>query len=144
MANYAQGVYTPLNPAKYVGRGSIKYRSSWEMAFMRFLDNHPSILQWASESISIPYRNPLTGKNTNYVPDFFIYYQDSKGQNHGEIIEIKPSKETSLAEAKNTRDQAMAIINAAKWQAAQAYCNANGLKFRVVTEHQLFFQGNKR
>lgn len=111
---------------------------------MRFFDNHPSVIQWASESIQIPYRNPLTGKNTIYVPDFFVYYQDANGKNHGEIIEVKPSKETSMTEAKSSRDKAMAIVNAAKWQAAQAFCSRQGLKFRVVTEQQLFWQGSKR
>ena len=144
MSKYAQGIYTPLHPEKYVGTKSIKYRSSWEMAMMRFFDNHPSVIQWASESIQIPYRNPLTGKNTIYVPDFFVYYQDANGQNHGEIIEVKPSKETSLAEAKSPRDKAAAIVNAAKWQAAQAFCKRQGLTFRIVTEQQMFFQGNKR
>ena len=43
---------------------------------MRFCDEHPGVTQWASEAIKIPYRNPLTGKNTIYVPDFFISYSD--------------------------------------------------------------------
>ena len=143
MSKYAQGKYTVRNPEKYIGTKQPTYRSSWEMSFMLFCDNNPSVLQWASESIQIPYRNPLTGKNTIYVPDFFIYYQDANGKNHGELIEIKPSKETSMAEAKSPRDKAMAIVNAAKWQAAQAFCARRGLKFRVVTEHQLFFQGRR-
>lgn len=144
MSKYAQGKYTVRNPEKYIGTKQPTYRSSWEMSFMLFCDNNPSVLQWASESIQIPYRNPLTGKNTIYVPDFFIYYQDANGKNHGELIEIKPSKETSMTEAKSSRDKAMAIVNAAKWQAAQAFCSRQGLKFRVVTEQQLFWQGSKR
>ena len=144
MSKYAQGKYTVRNTEKYIGTKQPTYRSSWEMSFMLFCDNNPSVLQWASESIQIPYRNPLTGKNTIYVPDFFIYYQDANGKNHGELIEIKPSKETSMTEAKSPRDKAMAIVNAAKWQAAQAFCARQGLKFRVVTETQLFHTGAKR
>ena len=143
MAKYAQGIFTPKNPEKYVGKGAIKYRSSWEMAFMSFLDNHPGVLQWASESIMIPYRNPLTGKNTIYVPDFFIYSQDANGAPHGDIIEIKPKKETTFESAKSRRDQLAVVLNTAKWQAARAFCNNHGLTFRVVTEEQLFHQGKR-
>jgi hypothetical protein len=32
--------------------------------FFKYLDNNPAIIQWASEPITIPYRNPFTGKNT--------------------------------------------------------------------------------
>ena len=69
MPNWAQGLYQPKNPEKYAGKKTPRYRSSWEWAFMRFCDNNPSIMQWASESIQIPYRNPLTGRNTIYVPE---------------------------------------------------------------------------
>lgn len=143
MAKYTQGIFTPKHPEKYAGRGSIKFRSSWELAFFNFCDNHPSILQWASEAVRIPYRNPLTGKNTNYVPDIFIVYQDKDGQHHAELIEIKPLKETTMESAKNRRDQAAVAINMAKWEAARAWCSSKGIAFRIVTEHDLFV-GAKR
>jgi hypothetical protein len=138
---YANGQFQPRNATKYVGKGTPTYRSSWEHTVMTFFDNNPAILQWASEAIHVNYRNPFTGKNTIYVPDFFILYMDKAGKQHAEIIEVKPLKETSLAEAKSTRDKAAAILNMAKWQACQAYCNAHGLRFRVVTEHDIFNQG---
>ena len=138
MAKYAQGIFVPKHPEKYVGRRTIKYRSSWELAFFQFCDNHPSVLQWASESVRIPYRNPLTGKNTTYVPDVFIVYQDKNGQNHAELIEIKPSKETAMEAAKSQHDKLRAAINMSKWTAARAWCASNNLTFRVVTERDLF------
>jgi hypothetical protein len=140
MANtkYAKGLFTPKHPEKYVGKGSILYRSSWELAFFTFCDNHPSVLQWASECIRIPYRNPLSGKNTTYVPDLFIVYQDSKGQNHVELIEIKPSKETTMEAAKSRRDKLSVALNQAKWGAAYQWAASKGMKFRVVTEKDLF------
>jgi hypothetical protein len=142
-ANYAQGIFTPKHPEKYAGRRSIRYRSSWELAFFRFCDEHPSIIQWASESVRIPYRNPLNGKNTTYVPDLFIIYQDKNGQNHAELIEIKPSKEVAMESAKSRYDIARVAVNAAKWQAARAWSNTQGIVFRVVTEHDLFANGRK-
>ena len=138
---YANGQFQPTNPSKYIGKKTPTYRSSWEHTVMTFFDKNPAILQWASEAIHVNYRNPFTGKNTIYVPDFFILYLDKNGKQHAEIIEVKPLKETSLAEAKSTRDKAAAILNMAKWQAATAYCAAQGLKFRVVTEQDLFHQG---
>ena len=59
--NFRQGTYQVQNPDKYVGKNTPRFRSGWEMSFMHFLDTNDNILQWASESISIPYRNPLTG-----------------------------------------------------------------------------------
>ena len=58
---YSQGKYVNKNLAKYAGNNSPTYRSSWEFTFMMFCDNNPSIVQWASEPLRIPYRNPFTG-----------------------------------------------------------------------------------
>ena len=60
MSHWANGKYEIQNSAKYVGNGIPRYRSGWELSFMRFCDNNDHILQWASESIAIPYRNPIT------------------------------------------------------------------------------------
>ena len=143
MSKYLQGKYQVQNPAKYVGNKQPTYRSSWEWSFMQFCDNNPNVLQWASEAVHINYRNPLTGKNTIYVPDFLITYQDAHGAQKAEVIEVKPLKETTLEGAKNIRDQASAIINMAKWEAARQWCKAHGLTFRVVTENDIFHQGKK-
>ena len=144
MSKYAQGKFQLQHPEKYVGNKTPTYRSSWEYVFMQFCDNNPNILQWASEAVRINYRNPLTGKNTIYVPDFLITYGDAKGQQHAEVIEVKPKKETTLEGAKNIRDQASAILNMAKWEAARAWCRAHGLTFRVVTEDMIFHQGKSK
>jgi hypothetical protein len=143
MSKYAQGKFQMQNPSKYVGNKTPTYRSSWEYVFMQFCDNNPSILNWASEAVHINYRNPLTGKNTIYVPDFLITYSDANGAQHAEVVEVKPRKETTLEGAKNIRDQAAAILNMAKWEAARQWCKAHGLTFRVVTEDMIFHQGKK-
>ena len=141
MSKYAQGKFQPQHPEKYVGIKTPTYRSSWEFVFMQFCDNNPNILQWASEAVRINYKNPLTGKNTIYVPDFLITYVDASGGQKAEIIEVKPRKEITLEGAKNIRDQASAILNMAKWEAARRWCAANGLQFRVVTEDMIFHGG---
>lgn len=144
MSKYAQGKFQLQNPEKYVGNKTPTYRSSWEFVFMQFCDNNPNVINWASEAVRINYRNPLTGKNTIYVPDFLITYSDANGSQRAELVEIKPKKETTLEGAKNIRDQASAILNMAKWEAARAWCRANGLTFRVVTEDMIFHQGNSK
>lgn len=144
MLDYAQGIYRLKNPQKYIGKGLPKYRSSWEFYFMNFLDTHPSVLHWASEGIFIPYMHPITGKMTNYVPDFFMIVVGKNGKNRAELIEIKPKKEAVLECAKTTRDKAMLLINQAKWAAASKWCKERNITFRVLTEAQLFHQGNLR
>jgi len=144
MSKYSQGKFQIQNPAKYVGNKTPTYRSSWEFVFMQFCDNNPSIINWASEAVHINYRNPLTGKNTIYVPDFLITYQDAGGSQRAELVEVKPKKETTLEGAKNIRDQASAILNMAKWEAARAWCRAHGMTFRVVTEDMIFHQGRSK
>jgi len=142
MSKYANGKFQMKNPEKYVGNKTPTYRSGWEFVFMQFCDNNPAILQWASEAIHINYRNPLTNKNTIYVPDFLIIYTDKTGQKHAEVIEVKPTKETTLeAAGRSTKAQAAAIVNMAKWEAARAWCKNQGLAFRVVTENEIFHQG---
>lgn len=137
MAKYQQGTYEPQNKEKYVGKRMPIYRSGWELQFMRMCDRHPNILAWASESHRIPYRNPLTGKATTYVPDFFIIYEDMNGQKHAEIIEVKPSKQI-MGNARSMQEKAAAIVNEAKWKIARQWANQQGLGFRIITENELF------
>jgi hypothetical protein len=144
MSKYANGKFTIRNREKYVGRKEPTYRSSWEFSFMQFCDNNPSVLQWASEPFMIPYRNPLTGKNTIYVPDFMMVYVDRNQQKHAEVIEVKPTKETSFESARSVRDRAAVALNMAKWSAAQEFCKSYGMRFRVVTENDIYVNTSKR
>lgn len=145
MSRFAQGKFTPKYPEKYVGTKSPTYRSSWEFAFMRFCDEHPSVNKWASEAIKIPYRNPLTGKHTVYVPDFFIAYSDRDGKQRVELIEVKPANQTLKEKLGRSRsNQAAWVVNQAKWEAARAYCKQKGIFFRVINEGDIFHQGRKR
>lgn len=131
-------MFVPKNPSKLVGNAKPTFRSSWELTVMNFLDTHPSVLQWASESISIPYVNPLTGEQRRYIPDFMVLYQDKNGQRRAEIVEVKPMKEALMESAKNKRDAAVILINTAKWAAAMAWCKKNGMTFRVLTENDIY------
>jgi len=144
MTKFAQGKFALKNPDKYVGNRSPTYRSSWEWAVMNMCDNNPSIAKWASEAIKIPYRCPLTGKQTIYVPDFFVNYIDKNGKQHAEVWEVKPASQAIREKVgKNKMNQAHYIKNMAKWEAARAWCSQQGIMFRVISENDIFHNGKR-
>ena len=139
MGRFAQGKYNLKNPDKYIGNRTPTYRSSWEFAFMKMCDEHAYIQAWASEAVKIPYRNPLTGKHTIYVPDFFIVYNNKKQQRVAELIEVKPNNQAKFESVgKNAQNQAALIVNRAKWEAANKWAKHKGIRFRVITESDMF------
>lgn len=145
MPRFAQGKYNLKNPDKYVGTKTPTYRSGWEFHFMKFCDEHPSISQWASEAVRIPYRHPFTGKHTVYVPDFFIVYNDRVGKQRVELIEVKPKNQTLKEKTGRSKtNQAHWVVNQAKWESARAWCKQKGIIFRIVTEDDIFHTGSKR
>ena len=142
---FAHGKYNLKNQEKYIGLKTPTYRSGWEHAFMRLCDEHPNVAKWASESIKIPYRHPFTGKYTIYVPDFFVVYVDKNGRKHAELIEVKPAAQSTMERAgRSYKKQQQVIINNAKWEAANAYAKQNKIRFRVLSEEQLFHQGSRK
>jgi hypothetical protein len=142
-SKFARGKFTMTQPEKYVGTKIPTYRSSWEWSFMRFCDTNKSVQKWASEAVNIPYRDPLTGRQTIYVPDFFIQYVDKNNKIIVELIEVKPASQTILERVgKNKYNQAQYVKNQAKWTAANIWCRQQGIKFRILNENDLFHQGN--
>lgn len=141
MSKFARGKFNMKHPEKYVGLKTPTYRSSWELTFMNFCDNNKAILKWASEAIQIPYRDPLTAKQTVYVPDFFIQYVDKNNKMMVELIEIKPASQSILERVgKNKYNQAQFVKNQAKWAAASLWCKQQGIKFRILNENDIFSQ----
>jgi hypothetical protein len=140
---FKQGIFTPRNKEKYKGTFPIYYRSSYELKFQRWADANPSVLTWGSESIVIPYQNPLTGRVSRYFTDFNITMRDKNGELKRFIIEVKPHSQTlpPVQKTRNTkslmRQQAEYVKNKAKWQAAQAYCEAKNSCFVILTEKHL-------
>jgi hypothetical protein len=144
-SGWKQGRFVPRNPYKYKGNvENIIFRSSWEQSFCQFLDNNPNVLEWASEEISIPYVKPTTGRVHKYFPDYWIKYKDKSGRVIQELIEIKPDNQTKTpgrrGKNKKTqlRESVTYAVNLAKWQAAANFCNKYGMKFRLLTEKELF------
>lgn len=142
-----KGKFNPLNPKKYKGDPTnIIYRSRWELKLMSDLDKHPDVIEWSSEEIIIPYRNPITGKVHRYFPDFYVKKKNySDGKIETCIIEVKPKKETAppkIQSGKNPTKRYLIEVetwgkNEAKWKAAEAYCKDRGWKFLIFTEDHL-------
>ena len=50
---------------------------------------------------------------------------------------------TFEAAGRNKRNQAHVALNKAKWSAAHAYCKQNNIRFRIVSEKDLFHHGRR-
>ena len=80
MAKYHQGIYKIKNRHKYKGDpDNIVFRSSWELKVLKYLDEHPAILWFASEELPIPYINPVDKKKHRYFPDFILRVKKKDG-----------------------------------------------------------------
>jgi hypothetical protein len=97
------------------------YRSSWELAFARYLDHSNHIKMWASEPFAIPYISPKDGQPHRYYVDFV--FETVPGKKY--LVEIKPAGQT-----KNP-------VNLAKWEAAENYSVGVNAEFVVVSEKEL-------
>lgn len=158
-----QGIYVPRHPEKVTG-GEVICRSGWEMAFARWCDDNPNVIEWGGEPVSIQYRNPAsvdfdacrkTGINPadpyawsigNYYPDFYVKLKDPEsGEESNLIIEIKPKYQTERPVAPppgaRLKDQKKYVLsvktylqNVKKWEAAIEWCKPRGFEFKVYTE----------
>lgn len=146
MTKYYQTTFRPRNPSKYVGDPSkIFARSSWEVKMMIWLDTNPSIKQWNSEEIIVPYFDPATGRNRRYFPDFAAVIQTLDGSIEKVLIEVKPNtqtrppkKPTRMTKRYITEVQTY-VTNQAKWEAATNWAKQHGFdRFQIVTEKELY------
>jgi hypothetical protein len=139
-----KGRYKIENIKKYKGDISdVIYRSSWELKFMRWCDSNPSVLEWGSETVIIPYRSPVDNNVHRYFVDFYIKIQDKDKKILKYLIEIKPEKFTKpppIPQKKTKRFIQEVFnygINQSKWEAASSFCKDRGWQFLVLTERDL-------
>lgn len=110
-----QGIFVPKHPEKVVG-GEIITRSGWEMAFARWCDDNPAVIEWGFETACIQYRNPaavdldacrkynvspldpMNWPVHNYYPDVYMALRDDDDEDGTKLkkflIEIKPFSQT--------------------------------------------------
>jgi len=139
-----KGRFRVANPAKYKGDiSNVIYRSLWELKFMKWCDQSPSIIEWGSETVIIPYISPVDRKVHRYFVDFYVKVQSKNNSTEKYLIEIKPEKFTKPPEIpkKKTKrfiDEVFQYgVNEAKWKAAFEFCNDRNMKFMVLTEKDL-------
>ena len=123
---------------KNIDRG-IKYRSSYELAFMTFCSINTNIIKVNCEGIIVPYYSPIDNKMHKYYIDFIIKMKDGRIF----LIEIKPYNQTiPPKEGKNRNSYEKAVktylINQAKWDAAKRLADIKGWEFKIITEKELF------
>lgn len=134
-----QGKYNVSFPRKYKGdSNNVIYRSSWEYKFMKWCDLTPSIQEWGSEEITIPYISPVDGRRHRYFPDFYV-----KIDNRKYLVEVKPMKQTKEPKTqkritkKYISEVTTWAVNKAKWKAAEEFCLDQGWEFKIITEKEL-------
>jgi hypothetical protein len=109
---------------------------------MRWCDHNPNVISWGSESIVIPYANPLTGRTSRYFIDFNIVVKTKTGEVKKFLIEIKPHAQTiPPVQTRNTKSlakrQAEYVKNQSKWKSATEYSKTHGFEFVILTEKHL-------
>jgi hypothetical protein len=138
-----KGTFKPKNPTKYNGNANnIIYRSLWELRVMKYLDDHPEVIWWASEELIIPYYSPIDNKKHRYFPDFVAKMKRKDGTVMTYVIEVKPEIQTKKPEQKRQtkkyiQESMTYVINQCKWKAATEFCKDNGWEFKIITEKHL-------
>lgn len=143
--NFKQGIYNVQNWEKYLGTQSPIYRSSWEFYIFKHFDFHPSVLEWHSEPVAIPYFSHVKGRNSRYFPDIYAKIKTKKGVIKKLLIEVKPKaqtippKKTKKKNQKNfLQEQQVYQNNQEKWDAAKKYCDSRDMEFLILTEDDIF------
>ena len=136
------GWFKPKNPKKYKGDpNNIVYRSSWELRVMKWLDEHPNIVWWASEELPIPYVSPVDNKVHRYFPDFIAKVKQADKETTM-VLEVKPYKQTQKPTQKRQTKRFLQevvtyAVNQEKWRAADLFCKEHGWQFKILTEKEL-------
>lgn len=145
-----KGKFRPKNPNKYKGDSSnIIYRSSYELKLMRYLDENTNVLEWSSEEVAVPYRDPSIRdsnglpKRRRYFPDFIVKVKSVDGSIKTMMLEVKPKTQTvePKVQKRKTKRYITEVTtwatNTAKWKAAEEYCLDRGWIFKLITEAEL-------
>ena len=145
MPRTLKGKYRPKHPEKYKGNPMmIEYRSSWELNFMKWLDEREDVILWSSEEKAIWYDDPVSKRKRRYFPDFIVRFKRSDGIVVEEVIEIKPARQvkgppvTPKRRTKGWMNEVMTYAtNRAKWKAASTWAEDRGMNFRLLTENDI-------
>lgn len=132
-SRYSQGYVNPKSCKKLIDSSKpIIYRSSYEKRFMVWLEGCKRVTKWGSECICIPYLF-VDGKMHKYYPDYYVEFEDGTKM----LVEIKPLNQTHPPVNENSWAAKEWARNSCKWKAAQEFCAAKGLQFKILTENTI-------
>ena len=113
-----------------------------------FCDQSPNVLKWGSEILVIPYFFHYDKKMHKYYTDIYMETISRDGRIEKFVIEIKPKKQTKRPAVpkkktpKAMRNYKKSLVeferNTAKWKSTTKYCEERKLKFKIITENELF------
>ena len=109
---------------------------------MKWLDDHPQVIWWASEELPIPYKSPVDNRMHRYFPDFIVKLKQKTGVVTTMVLEVKPHAQTKVPTQKRQtkrfiQEAATYAINQEKWRAADLFCREHGWQFKILTEKEL-------
>lgn len=138
---YRQGIFTPKNKDKFIGRRAV-FRSGLELKFFRFCDENVNVIKWSSENVVVPYLSPVDGRVHRYYVDNFIMLKEGDTVTKY-LVEIKPYRQTKPPATKYRKKQHLLYeqkqwaVNQSKWDSARKFAKQKGWKFIIITEKDL-------
>lgn len=126
-----------------------------ERAVMAYFDACPNVLEWASETVVVPYKYKVDNKFHRYFVDFTAIITTKSGNTKRLLIEYKPFSQTAppkkaKRETKKTKNRFLKesltyIKNINKWEAAEIWAEKHNMEFIVITEKDtkdmIYFKG---
>lgn len=132
-SRYQQGYINPQSCKKLIDYSKpIIFRSSYEKKFVHWLESSSQVVRWGSECLCIPYTY-IDGQIHKYYPDYYLETVDGNRI----VVEIKPFNQTQAPIQENSWAQKEWVKNTCKWRAAQEFCEARGLQFKILTENTI-------
>lgn len=130
------------------------WKSLWEAKVFQALDVNPYVIEWGYEPFPIYYHNPIYMNYTVYWPDIYAHIKMDNGAEHRILSEIKPAKYCVMPKKPNAptgqdpkkweryrkalirhkSDSRDYMVNMAKWNAAQTWCQKHGFRWVILNE----------
>lgn len=142
--NSLHGIFTPINPEKYKGKGLPQFKSKLELKMMAYLDKSSAVIDWCYEPFAIKYEDKsVLDKNgrgivRKYYIDFIATIK-SGAVLKKTWIEVKSINEVSLSKKslRNVNENTLYIKNMSKWVVARKLAKQYGYNFMIVTDKDL-------
>lgn len=141
---YHQGVYSPKNRGKYIGKDLPIFRSGLELKAFRFFDSNPNVIEWGSECVTVEYFDPVLRRSRTYFIDNYVKIKEGNIIKRY-LVEIKPLKQTVAPKDTGKRKKAhllyeqqqFATNSLGKWPAAREFAKKHGMEFIIITDKDL-------